>query len=951
MMDDRQQQLTTSSQQRLAINITLITFLLMVVVAVVTLFMIGREDKTPIDNFMMPLLALSAGFSYYLTRRGSYIHGIMILLGTIVLAASVYAFVINNVGWQTAIGMLVIVTSISNGTMPDLFSRRITTGAFIFAIGIVFADLFLPGLTEFPVTTSSIIVTTILGFVYVGLILYRFNQYTLRTKFTIAFIFLSIVSGGAATITISTSTLAQLNERVRQQLTSVSSLTAASISAEMDKQADLLKTLASNRTLVAELVRSNLNSNSDLEVLKQLDEEWKAVPADNNFDANIRAVLETQSASELREFQSSFPEHLEVFITNRAGAIVAATNRTTDYYQADEEWWQAAYDNGRGKTYISQPIYDESTESLSFQIAVPVLRVGSNEIVGILRTTIALEVFTDALKTGRFGETGRTEIYLPDGTEMELHEEVDDEFEIEIEKAPQDFITALQISQPFYDTTHSGAPVLAVSTLLTREIEDEQEDIDAIQKLNWKIITMQDRVEALQIVTDALRNAQVVGLGVVLVATLLAVGMTQLLTIPISRLTKTAEEVSSGNLTVVAPVETADEIGTLAASFNRMTSQLYESLTNLEKRVAERTTDLEIARQQSEKRASQLLATGEISKVINNEQKLEALLPLVTRLVSERFGHYHTGIFLIDETRQYAVLQSANSPGGLNMLKRGHRLRVGESGIVGYVAKFGIPRIALDVGQDAVFFNNPDLPNTRSEMALPLIFRDETIGVLDVQSEKPGAFTDSDTNTLRILADQIAIAIENTRLFEQTQQALGEIQALYRRNLQEGWKSFSREEGLVGYRQGLGGGKKVAETVNSMEIQQAVNRGETLIFHADGKTNEPMMVVPIKLRGQAIGVINITAPSRDRLWTTNEINLSEAVSERLSLALENARLIQESQRQAIIEQTIGEITGKIGASINLENVLQTAVEELGRTIPGSEVVIKIKKDNVTQGNE
>ena len=284
------------------------------------------------------------------------------------------------------------------------------------------------------------------------------------------------------------------------------------------------------------------------------------------------------------------------------------------------------------------------------------------------------------------------------------------------------------------------------------------------------------------------------------------------------------------------------------------------------------------------------------------------------------------------------------------MLKRGHKLKVGESGIVGFVAKAGAPRIALDVGQDATYFNNPDLPTTRSEVALPLMVRDNIIGVLDVQSEKPGAFTQEDTNILNILADQVAIALENTRLLEQTQKALDEVRAAYQRNLQEGWKTFGQEEGMIGYYQTLSGGKKLSHPINLDEIKQAMYRGEVLVFHPDGKTGEPTLVIPIKLREQIIGVMHIKSPSRDRQWTTSEINLTEAVSERLSLALENARLIQESQRQVIKEQTISEITGRIGSSINLDNVLLTAVEELGRTIPGSEVTIKLKNENKNDGN-
>lgn len=425
---------------------------------------------------------------------------------------------------------------------------------------------------------------------------------------------------------------------------------------------------------------------------------------------------------------------------------------------------------------------------------------------------------------------------------------------------------------------------------------------------------------------------------------------TRTITTPLQQLTHVAEEISNGNLDVTAPVDSLDEVGTLGETINRMTEQLKDTLTNLERRITERTVDLELSRRQTEARAAQLLAIGEISKIINSEQELNILLPLITRLVSERLSFYHVGIFLIDEAGQYAVLQAANSAGGQTMLGRGHKLKVGESGIVGFVAKAGVPRIALDVGQDAVFFNNPDLPATRSEVALPLKVREQIIGILDVQSEKPGAFTEEDTNVLSILADQVAIAIENTRLLEQTQRALDEVRAAYQQNLQEGWKTFSQEEGMIGYYQSLSGGRKLSHPIDTDEINQTMHRGETLVFHADGKTSDPTLVVPIKLREQIIGIMHIKSPSRERQWTSSEINLTEAVAERLSLALENARLIQESQRQVIKEQTISEITGRIGSSINLDNVLLTAVEELGRTIPGSEVIIKLKNEDKNDGN-
>ena len=446
-------------------------------------------------------------------------------------------------------------------------------------------------------------------------------------------------------------------------------------------------------------------------------------------------------------------------------------------------------------------------------------------------------------------------------------------------------------------------------------------------------------------VQKQIRTNVILVLSTLIIISIITTLIARSLTNPITALAKVANMISQGDLNARANINTTDEIGVLASAFNSMAEELNQSFNSLEVRVAERTTDLEIARQQSENRARNLQSIGEIAKVITGEQKLKTLLPLITRLVSERFGFYHTGIFLLNETNQFAVLQAANSEGGKNMLARGHRLEVGGSGIVGYVANFGTARIALDVGLDAAFFNNPDLPNTRSEMALPLKVRDKIVGALDVQSEKPGAFTENDANILSILADQIAIALENARLFTQTQQALSEAQALYRQNSKEGWLTFSREEASIGYHQTLRGGRKLTTPVETEEIRQAMNRGDVLVFNKDGGTQEPSIVVPIKLRGQVIGALNIQASTQDRRWSNDEVNLASAISERLSLALENARLIQDSQRQLIKEQTISEVVGRISASINLKNVLQTAVEELGRAMPGSEVIIEFEQKN------
>jgi GAF domain-containing protein/HAMP domain-containing protein len=410
------------------------------------------------------------------------------------------------------------------------------------------------------------------------------------------------------------------------------------------------------------------------------------------------------------------------------------------------------------------------------------------------------------------------------------------------------------------------------------------------------------------------------------------------LTKPVAKLAEGTLAFASGKFDQRMDIISNDEIGDLANIFNRMADQLRDALAVLEQRVRDRTIDLKNAVLTSEKRAQELQSISEISRVISSEQRLDVLLNLVTRLVSERFDFYHVGIFFVDDNRQFAVLQAANSEGGQKMLERGHRLELG-TGLVGTVAQTAKPRIALDVGADAVFFNNPDLPTTRSEMALPLNVRGRTIGVLDVQSTASGAFTENDANTLGILADQVAIAIENARLFGQTQQAREEAEALYAQILRQVWSSFSRQQKKIGYRQSVIGGTPLEVPVESEEIRQALENGKVVVLDAKNGGTQPSIAVPVKLRGQTIGVLNIKAPTQDRRWNQDEINLAQAVSDRLALALENARLFEETTLRAERERLVSDITGKIRSHNDPQAMIQTAISELRNALGVSRVEI------------
>ncbi len=296
----------------------------------------------------------------------------------------------------------------------------------------------------------------------------------------------------------------------------------------------------------------------------------------------------------------------------------------------------------------------------------------------------------------------------------------------------------------------------------------------------WKVAYLQDQSNLTSSIDEQNRLSTAISLLMAGLVSILVIYAASQFSRPIIDMTRAAEKISAGDLTVRTNVTSGDEIGTLGTAFNSMTTQLKDLVDTLESRVRDRTQQLAIQNESLQLRTRQLQTVAEVARNIVSTREVDRLLNQVTRLVSDRFGFYHAGIFLLDENGEYAVLRAANSAGGQRMLERQHRLRVGQVGIVGYVTGSGEPRIATDVGDDAVYFNNPDLPETRSEMALPLKLGGMIIGALDVQSKESNAFTEDDITLFTTLADQISVAIENANAYEISQQTVEEMKELDR---------------------------------------------------------------------------------------------------------------------------------------------------------------------------
>lgn len=349
---------------------------------------------------------------------------------------------------------------------------------------------------------------------------------------------------------------------------------------------------------------------------------------------------------------------------------------------------------------------------------------------------------------------------------------------------------------------------------------------------------------------------------------------------------------------------------------------------------------------QVEQRTRGLYAVADVAHATTSLLDPTVLLPQVVELVRERFGLYYVGLFLVDEARRFAVLQAGTGEAGQEMLARGHRLEVGGRSMVGRCAATGEPDVQLDVGEAAVRFDNPLLPRTRSELALPLRARGRVIGVLTVQSEGEDAFDEAYVALLQTMADQVAVAVDNARLFAESQAALAEITGVQRRYTTQSWRTYAQMAGTQAY--ATTGTADAAEELDSAVIQQVLSRGRATAARlpalAGGNPDEKghsTLVVPVTVRGEIVGVVGIDDADIERNWAEDDIALAEAVVERLAIAAENLRLLDDTQASAAREQLTAQIGQRVREALDVEEIVRVATEALGQELGASEVVLRL----------
>lgn len=517
------------------------------------------------------------------------------------------------------------------------------------------------------------------------------------------------------------------------------------------------------------------------------------------LDSNVRALnemviqpdvltmdAETQKPV-LEAMHAVYPHMYLISTTDRTGINVARSDDQTPTDYSDRVWVQGAL-AGNELTY--QSLVGRTSGEPALVISAPI-RDSDGDIIGVGMFASDLDVITADVQASKIGDTGFA--YIVDADNRVI--------------AHPDATLAAELrdlsDDPVIASAREGNTGAAEVEL---DGETWQTYVDVLDN-GWAIVVRQQSNELL----EPLRAFRTLAIVTVLAGLAIMGIMTQIAVRyelrPIRLLTDTAVAVSQGDLSRKVPVVSRDEIGTLAQTFNDMTERLRGLIGNLEERVASRTRDLQLASRVSE----------QIATVLDPD----LLLPQVVDLTKEAFDLYHAHIYLLDETGSNLVLSAGAGEVGRMMRDRGHRIPASaELSLVARAARSRQAVVVTDTAQEPAFLPNPMLPRTRSEAALPLIVGDRVVGVIDVQAEEPGRFDDDLVSVLTTMAGQIAVAINNARLFSEADRITRHEQAL---NLvtQAIQGATSMDDVLKVATRELGRALRVPKTAIELRVEQA----------------------------------------------------------------------------------------------------------------------------------
>lgn len=376
-------------------------------------------------------------------------------------------------------------------------------------------------------------------------------------------------------------------------------------------------------------------------------------------------------------------------------------------------------------------------------------------------------------------------------------------------------------------------------------------------------------------------------------------------------------------------------LGTLQRGFetslNRetgMVRELKQQQAALEARVSDRTGELL-------RQSLQLQAAAEIAKLSAESSDLDELLTEATQLIKDRFNFYHASVFLIDETGAWAEIAASTGAAGQALLARRHKLAVGSASIVGWVTANRMPRVTPNVSEDPFYFRNPALPETQSEMAVPLMIGQRLIGALDVQSTEQDAFGEGDIRVVEAIAGDLAFAIDHARLSHEQQAQLYELEGDVQDRTRQSWSKFVRSGTTSTIHLGPSGDTGASAGAFA-GLGQAARQGQTVI--SDDRRE---VVVPVRVRGETIATIGARKPGESETWSEEDVALIQAVAGQAALAMETARQYAEEQRRVSELEVVNRVSQAASQLLRVESLLRMVGRQIIQVVGQTDVQVAL----------
>lgn len=832
------------------------------------------------------------------TELGSWViigGGLPILVISSALIADLGMVLALSVMALTGVGAIVALP-------PKHVSRVIGIGLVI-GITTILIDLFeLPfSRLDLPASVQTFIPVAagILLLAYAYFIIRQFRNYSLQTKFIVTFLVVTLTSLALLTFLNNWITQARLTTEANRALFTAAQQTTLELDNFINNNLEVIRT----------------------EAQLPLWSEYLSLAADeranNSREPEVRATL--RALSRKTNISSYALLDLEGRTVMDTFASHIGLNRS------DREYFQAPLKTGL--SYVSPVQFSPTTGKPSIYFSSPIRNAAQN-IVGVLRIRYDASALQQIVSqnNGLAGEESFAVLF--DENFFHLAHGVD----------PDTLLIGIGVLDPARLIELRAArrvPDLPMEKIIIHLPDLEQNlrnvanqpyfealDLATDDKINqvavtamatqpWLVAFFQPQEVFLAPVQTQTQTTFLLAIFVAAIVGGVAFGVGRYLSNPIVRLTVVAQQITGGQLDVQTPVESQDEIGQLSQSFNSMTAQLRRMIGSLEDQVHERTMELTLS-----------MKVGQRASMI---RELDELLPAITEFIRERFGLYYTQVYFVDDSGRNLLLRAGTGAVGEELLARSHSIPVGPGSIVGQAAA-GQSIVVRDIQASELHRANPLLPDTRSELAIPLIVERRVIGVLDMQSNEVNTFTERNLAVFEAMATQLAISIDSAQQWEANQLAQRRAEEALRLLIRENWS-----ETLSKRRQGLSFAYDL-DSVRPLTVNGS-SKGES--------ASEDDIAVPLIVRSQPIGQLAVQKPA-NRNMSSDEQALLSAVAQQLAQKAENLRLFEATQEQANREHIARQITDKIRASRDIETALRTAAEELSKALGTTRAVVDLK---------